>query len=243
MATQRLLAHCSYASWSIAALRSFVCTRGAGREGGGRWSERTLAEGYLVGCGCGDWATRCWQNSLRRRMSDISTLSTWHISYTHTHLPHTHTHMAHAHTWHTHLPVCTFAATFLACKPLCGLMWHFAHLCHQCYCRYPSPLLLLPSLSLVQLPVFPYAAILLLVFHLTEANFGITTHFFTFASLTSKQIIIVVIIESSRERKREREQECDEGCLCFMRKLNFQSACPHPLLLPLPLCVPQCNDG
>lgn len=76
MATQRLLAHCSYASWSIAALRSFVCTRGAGREGGGRWSERTFAEGYLVGCGCGDWATRCWQNSLRRRMSDISTLST-----------------------------------------------------------------------------------------------------------------------------------------------------------------------
>lgn len=76
MATQRLLAHCSYASWSIAALRSFVCTRGVqGKESKG-WSERTLAEGYLVGCGCGDWATRCWQNSLRRRMSDISTLST-----------------------------------------------------------------------------------------------------------------------------------------------------------------------
>lgn len=71
----------------------------------------------------------------------------------------------------------------------------------------PLPLLLLPSLSLVQLPVSPYAAILLLVFHLTEANFGITTHFFTFASLTSKQIIIVVIIESSRERKSERERE------------------------------------
>lgn len=140
------------------------------------------------------------------------------------------------------MPVCTFAATFLACKPLCGLMWHFAHLCHQCYCLYPSPSYCCCHPSLVQLPVSPYAAILLLVFHLTEANFGITTHFFTFASLTSKQIIIVVIIESSSERKSERERERDEGCLCFMRKLNFQSACPQPLL-PLPLCVPQCNDG
>lgn len=83
-------------------------------------------------------------------------------------------------------------------------MWHFAHLCHQCYCCSPSPYCRCHP-SLVQLPVSPYAAILLLVFHLTEANFGITTHFFTFASLTSKQIIIVVIIESSRERKSERE--------------------------------------
>lgn len=237
MATQRLLAHCSYASWSIAALRSFVCTRGVQGEESKGWSERTLAEGYLVGCGCGDWATRCWQNSLRRRMSDISTLSTWHISYTHTLATHSHTHK-HTRTYKAH----TLARMYF-CSHILGMqatVWLNVALrppLPPVLLLLPLPLvLLLPSPSLVQLPVSPYAAILLLVFHLTEANFGITTHFFTFASLTSKQIIIVVIIESSRERER------DEGCLCFMRKLNFQSACPQPVL-PLPLCVPQCNDG
>lgn len=126
---------------------------------------REHLQGYLVGCGCGDWATRCWQNSLRRRMSDISTLSTWHISYTHTHMhkPHTHirTHTHCTHTWYTHLPVCTFAATFLACKPLCGLMWHFAHLCHHCYCPYarPSPPPTAPSCSCPSLHMLQYCCL------------------------------------------------------------------------------------
>lgn len=130
----------------------------------------------------------------------------------HTHSPHTHTHTLLA-------TPCTFAATFLACKPLCGLMWHFASTPRQ---RCPAhPLAAAPAPPRPLLPAClpsAYAAILLLVFHLTEANFGITTHFFTFASLPSKQIIIVI---------RERGGRGKRQSPCFMRKLNFQPPLPH----------------
>lgn len=133
-----------------------------------------------------------------------------------THFIHAHTLGTHSHTQGTH--TLTHKAHTLArmyfCSHILGMqatVWLNVALrppLPPVLLLLPLPLvLLLPSLSLLQLPVSPYAAILLLVFHLTEANFGITTHFFTFASLTSKQIIIVVIIESSRERKKESERE------------------------------------
>lgn len=123
-----------------------------------------------------------------------------HFIRAHTHRQaHTHgTHMAHTlrHTHsgtHTLLAMpCTFAATFLACKPLCGLMWHFASTPRQRCPTHPLAAAPHPSPPSAACLCSAYAAILLLVFHLTEANFGITTHFFTFASLPSKQIIIVI---------------------------------------------------
>lgn len=129
-----------------------------------------------------------------------------HFIHAHTHAQATHTH-THTHTLHTHM-VHTLARMYF-CSHILGMQ---ATVWLNVALRPPLPPLLLPlppsfsspHCSLVQLPVSPYAAILLLVFHLTEANFGITTHFFTFASLTSKQIIIVVIIESS-----SRESVCE----------------------------------
>jgi len=99
---------------------------------------------------------------------------------------------------------------------ICGLMWHFFYLCHiwwhlHCQCA-------------------PYAAILLLVFHLTEANFGITTHFFTFASLASKQIIIVVIIEPTSQSPSP--SPSSSSLPLFYAKIEF--AQPNRFPFPFP---------